>query len=82
MGSRHRALDFQSGERRIPGLCEYSDDEKAYRKAAENRTVSTHITALGTKQEDRASQRGLPLIPEIDRKDAKSYSEESKWHTE
>ena len=34
------------------------------------------------KQEDRASQRGLLSIPEVNRKDANPYSEESKWHTE
>lgn len=34
------------------------------------------------KQEDRASQRGLPAIPEINRKDANSHLEESMQHTE
>lgn len=34
------------------------------------------------KQEDRASQRGLPSIPEIDRKYANTISEELKQHIE
>jgi hypothetical protein len=38
---------LQSGKRRKPVLCEYSEDEKAYQKAAENKIVSTHMRALG-----------------------------------
>ena len=34
------------------------------------------------KQEDRASQRRLPPIPETDLKDANSFSEEPKQHRE